>query len=306
MRQPIYFEYHMELRHLRYFLTLSDVLHFGNAARILNMTQPPLSMQIQQLEEELGVQLFDRSQKQVKLTKCGRFFQRRVRSILSEIEVSVEDTRSIERGDMDPIRIGYRSGIMLQEISFLLRRFQETYPDASLSFIQANVDEQYNAILDHRIDVGFVEQPVQVSEIHSRYQHISGIPVIKERLVMAVPDTHPLRERKKVQLKDFASDRFIFVDRQSMPSIHEMWVGMCQQAGFSPNIKCYADNLQEILAFVAAGYGVALAPESIANKWPGPIQFLNLRDNAYVIISMIFRNDHESKAVQYFRQLISR
>lgn len=294
----------MELRHLRYFMVVSEELHFGRAAERLNISQPPLSMQIQNLEEELKVKLFDRSRRQVKLTRCGETFLRRVKTVLSEIDSAVKEVQALERGEMDTISVGYKSGIMLEEITPLLRQFQQSYPKVRLKFVQASVAEQYQAVHDHRLDIGFIDAPVAEQSSHYTTENITGIPVVHEKLVMAVPTNHPLIDREVVHLHEFSSDPFIILNRQVVPSVHDLMVGLCQQAGFSPNIKYQAEQLTEVLAYIAAGYGVGFCPESASNMWSEWIKFLPLKEPSQVTISMIFRDDHESKAVQYFSDLL--
>src|SRR5690606_26640452 len=118
------------------------------------------------------------------------------------------------------------------------------------------------------------------------------------RFYMALPVDHSLAHRKIVSLKEFATDRFVFLDRQSVPSVHDLWIGMCQQVGFSPRIRNYAGQLPEVLAYVAAGYGISFAPESALRDWPGLIKFTSLREAFYVTISVIYRKDSNSNAVK--------
>jgi len=294
----------MELRHLRYFVVVAEELHFGRAAERLNICQPPLSVQIKNLEDELEVQLFDRSRRQVNLTRCGEVFLRRAQTVLTEIENAAEEVRAIDRGDLDSITIGYKSAIMLGEINALLKKFRLSYPFVQLKFVQASVTDQYQAVHDHRLDIGFIDAPVTEHSSDAITENVKGYPVTKERLLLAVPNFHPLCHRKIVRLSEFANDQFIFLNRQVVPSMYDQQLGLCQEAGFSPNILFHTEQLPEILAFVAAGYGVGFCPESAVNVWSDSIVYLSLKEHSHVTISMIFRNDHESKAVQYFRDLL--
>jgi len=294
----------MELRHIRYFLAVAEELHFGRAAERLNISQPPLSMQIQNLEEELQVKLFDRSRRQVQLTRCGERFLRRAKAILSEIDNAVKEVQALDRGEMDTISIGYKSGIMLEEITPLLKEFQKTYPGVRLKFIQASVAEQYQAVNDHRLDIGFIDAPVAEHSSLYTTEKITGVAVLKEKMMLAIPSDHPFSDRKSVDLSEIRSDPFIILSRQAVPSVYDFMIGLCQSAGFTPNIKYQAEQLTEVLTYVAAGYGVALTPEGTSNMWSGLIKFLPLKESNYVTISMIYRDDHESKAVQYFSDLL--
>jgi len=296
----------MELRHLRYFKTLAEELHFGHAAQRLHISQPPLSQQIQNLESELGVKLFNRSRRQVTLTTAGNVFYRRAREILATVGRAVEEIHELESGEMDIISVGYKSAIMLMEIAPFLKQFQSEFPNVRLRFIQGSTTDQYNAVYEHKIDLGFVDAPVSDFNAENFTLKIRGVPVVKERFYMAIPIGHSLAYRKLVSLKEFSTDQFIFMDRQSVPSVHDLWIGMCQQAGFTPHIKYYTAQLPEVLAYVAAGAGVSFAPESAIRDWPNLIKFLNLKEKFYVTISVIYRSDNDNKTVQLFSELCHR
>ncbi len=295
----------MELRHLRYFLAVAEELHFGRAAQRLHISQPPLSTQIRDLEEELEVVLLERTQRHVKLTKAGKLFRNRVQAILTDVERATEEVRALDRGEMDTLRIGYKSAIMLIEVAPMLHKFQTKFPNVQLKFVQCSVSEQYGAVSEHRLDIGFVDAPIGKTSENYANDNITGIPVLKERIKLALPKDHPLAHRKRVSLREFHNDNFIFLDRQAVPSVHDLFIGMCQEAGFSPKIKCYAPQLTEIMAHVAAGGGVSFAPESLADSWLGLIKFVPLKEKVFVTITAIFHIEHRSKAAREFSKLIT-
>jgi DNA-binding transcriptional LysR family regulator len=294
----------MELRHLRYFRAVAEELHFGRAAKRLHISQPPLSMQIQNLESELGVQLLQRSKRQVRLTRLGELFLQRIKVILTDVERAVEEIQAADRGELDTVVLGYKSAIMLEEIAPLIRRFHQSFPNVKMKLVQGSTGEQFEHVMDHRFDVGFVDAPVDSCGDADSLSPLRGVPVMVEQLVMAVPAGHPLAKRKQVRLEEFKNEVFAFPDRQSVPSVYDLWIGMCQQAGFSPNIRHTAQSMPEVLTFVAAGAGVSLAPKSISGHWVDQISFLPLKETMQVTISAIFRPDNESKAVQTFCEVI--
>ena len=294
----------MELRHFRYFAALAQELHFGRAAEKLHISQPPLSTQIQDLEAELGVTLFERSRRQVQLTAAGKVFLKSTRTILTDIEKAIEEVKAADRGELDTLSVGYRSSVMLNIISALLQQFQHEYPNLRLKFVQGSLTELYEAVNEHRLYIGFIDAPVSHHDVEKSHDNINGIPVLQLRLAIAVPMSHPLAGRKSVSLNEFESDDFIFMYPQSVPSTHDLWLGLCQQAGFSPNVKYRCDQLSEALTYVAAGYGVSFAPDNIHGMWPGQISYLALKDPAHVIISVIHRNDNVSKSVEAFSSVV--
>jgi DNA-binding transcriptional LysR family regulator len=293
----------MELRHLRYFATLAQELHFGRAAEKLHISQPPLSTQIQDLENELGVSLFERNRRQVKLTEPGKVFLKSTRTILTDIHKAVEEVQAADRGDLDTLSVGYRSAVMLNIISPILKQFQTNYPNVRLKFAQGSLTELYDAVNEHRLDIGFIDAPVSQHDADKSNNNINGLPVLQLRLAIAVPAGHPLAKRKSVSLNEFAADDFIFMNPQAVPSVHDLWIGLCQQAGFSPKVKNRCDQLSEVLTYVAAGYGITFAPDNIQGMWSDMITYLELEDPAYVSIFMIHSNDNESKSMQAFRRV---
>ena len=290
----------MELRHLRYFTTLAQELHFGRAAEKLHISQPPLSTQIQDLEAELGVTLFERTRRQVKLTDAGKVFLKSTRIILTDIEKAVVEVRAANRGELETLTLGYRSSVMLNVVAPLLKQFQLKHPNIRLKFMQGSLTELYDAVTEHRLDIGFIDAPVSHHDVDEPSKNINGVPVLQLRLAIAVPVSHPLAESNLVSLHDFAEDDFIFMYPQSMPSTHDLWIGLCQQAGFSPNVKYRCDQLSEALTYVASGYGITFAPDNIQGMWPNMISYLKLEDPSYVTISVIHRNDNVSKSIQSF------
>ena len=293
----------MELRHLRYFAMLAQELHFGRAAEKLHISQPPLSTQIRDLESELGVSLFERSQRQIKLTVAGKVFLKSTRTILTDINKAVEEVKAANRGELDTLTVGYRSSVMLNIIAPVLNLFQLEYPRIRLQFAQGSLTELYDAVTEHRLDIGFIDAPVIHEDAEHSNENVDGLPVMQLRLTIAVPSAHPMAKRKSVSINEFATDDFIFMYPQAVPSVHDLWIGLCQQAGFSPRIKYRCDQLSEALTYVAAGYGITFAPDNIEGMWPEMVIYLPLKEPVYVTISVIHRNDNESKSVQAFRQV---
>lgn len=298
----------MELRHLRYFDAVADELHFGRAAQRLHISQPPLSIQIKDLERELGVRLLERTRRQVSLTRSGELFLRRARAILSDVESAAEEVRRVERGEVDRISIGYRSSFMLQTFAPILREFGQSFPNVEFKLAETGVGGQYEAVRDHRMDIGFVDAPAITYPVDDEkdQDHLTGIAVMRLRMAMAVPTGHPMAKRKQARLAEFASDRFVMPERESVPTVYDLQIGLCQRAAFSPRVVAYAHQLPETLAMVAAGAGVCFATETLIGSWPGMIQFIKLRESAFVTIFAIYRRDNDGKAVQAFVELLNK
>jgi DNA-binding transcriptional LysR family regulator len=230
-------------------------------------------------------------------------FLKSARTILTDINKAVEEVQAADRGELDTLTVGYRSSVMLNVITPVLNQFQTKYPSVRLQFMQGSLTELYDAVTEHRLDVGFIDAPMVHDDAERSNENIDGLPVMQLRLAIAVPSAHPMAKCKSVSISEFAEDDFIFMYPQAVPSVHDLWIGLCQQAGFSPRVKYRCDQLSEALTYVAAGYGITFAPDNIEGMWPEMITYLQLQEPVYVTISVIHRNDNESKSVQAFRNV---
>lgn len=296
----------MELRHLRYFTAVAENLHFGRAARKLNISQPPLTQQIHNLEDELGVQLFDRSKRQVELTTEGELFYKRAEAILHQVEQAVVEVRKAARGESDTLVIGYMGSAILREIIPLIRRFHQLQPATRLEFAIMRSDEQYEALLDGRIDVGFVDLTVQPMSERFRSHHIEFDLIVHERLCLAVNHNHPLADLPVVQLAQLRDESFVTLQRHLFPSNYDKVVSQCKQAGFQPDIVAMSEQTDVLLAYVAAGVGVALVPACTASSWSAAVSFVPLEEIAWVDVHLISSADNCSPAAASFRSTCAR
>ncbi|HEX4984881.1 MAG TPA: LysR family transcriptional regulator [Burkholderiales bacterium] len=249
----------MELRHLRYFVTVAEELHFGRAARKLHISQPPLSMQIRALEQELGVSLLNRTQRHVSLTQAGHALLGEARHILGRVEQAVLTTRRAGRGEIGELAVGFISVADYNVLPAVLREFRRRFPLVNLTLRESTTDAQLRDLLAARIDVGFVLPPVSEPSLES-------MPVVREPLIAALPEKHPLaRKPGKLALEKLADAPFILFPRPNAPGLYDDIVGRCKAAGFSPRIEQEAIQMQTIVSLVSAELGVALIPASLTN-----------------------------------------
>ncbi|GAB3292182.1 LysR substrate-binding domain-containing protein [Parahaliea aestuarii] len=293
----------MELRHLRYFAAVAETLHFGRAARKLNISQPPLTQQIRNLEEELGVQLFDRSHRKVALTPAGELFYQRVEAILHQVEKAVGDVRQAAHNEAQTLVIGYMGSAILREIIPLVREFHAQHPLVKLEFVIMRSDEQYEALLDGRIDVGFVDLTVQPLSDRFRSQKVAFELVVHEALVLAVNPAHTLAGRERVQIGELRDEKFVTLQRHLFPSNYDKVISQCRQAGFRPDIVAMSEQTDVLLAYVAAGVGVALVPACTAAAWDTEVSFVALEPLAAVDVHLILNAENPSSAVARFRDV---
>jgi len=248
----------MELRHLYYFITVAEELHFSRAAERLHISQPPLSQQIQNLEDELGVKLFERTKRQVHLTEAGKVFLERCYLVLAQLEQAIAVTQQIGRGELGQLAISFVGTAMFTLLPEIFRVFREQFPAVELRLHELTTAQQIQALYDKQINVGIVRSAINEP----------GLSVecfLPESLVLALPETHPLSAQTQVALSSLANEPFILFPATMGPVLYEQIIGSCQQAGFRPKVAQEAVQMQTIVGLVAAGLGIAIVPASLQN-----------------------------------------
>ncbi|MCT9116523.1 LysR family transcriptional regulator [Cupriavidus gilardii] len=280
----------MDLRQLRYFVTVAEELHFGRAAARLAMTQPPLSQQIQALEEEIGVQLFVRTRRSVALTPAGQQWLPEVRRVLADAAGLPALAQRLARGEVGTLSLAFVSTADYGILPDLLRRFRARHPEVQLQLREATSDIQLDALAEGQIDAGLVIRPQMPALPHG----LSYLPLVREPLVLAVPqDWRPPGRRGHaaqadaarpdgapsgaVALADFAHEPLILFPRRSAPAFHDIITGYYARDGFAPVIAQEAIQMQTIVSLVSAGIGVALVPASLCNLRRTGVSYLALR-----------------------------
>ncbi len=245
----------MELRHLQYFLTVAEELHFGRAAARLNMTQPPLSQQIKQLEEELGFPLFHRSSRAVELTTAGNVFSGQIRSVLNQLDRAVDTARHTARGELGKIIIGFVGTATYEILPPAIKEFRSIFPSIDIELRQLSAPNQLSALLNGDIDIGFSHPPVASCELISR-------SVKKSECVIAIPKNHPLADKPAVSITDISKEPIISLSKEAWPSLYEDFIQLCNKHGFQPNIVQESTEYQMVIGLVTAGIGIAVVPDS--------------------------------------------
>lgn len=250
----------MELRHFRYAIAVAEELNFGRAAARLNMSQPPLSQQIRQIEDELGVRLFERTKRSVKLTPAGETFVAEARSILKHIDDAQKATVRTARGEVGTLMVGTVTSTdsgFYKAIVDILQRFAVRYPDIHVGLRTLSPAQQIQDVKDARLTVGFVNLPVDDPALEVRHVH-------SEPFVVALPKNHPLGRSQKVSARALAREPHVLCPRHLSPGYFDQVVSYFQKTGYPLNIVHEAaDNIYTTLALVAAGVGGALLPASL-------------------------------------------
>ncbi|PLQ01478.1 LysR family transcriptional regulator [Cupriavidus pauculus] len=268
----------MDLRQLRYFVTVAEELHFGRAARRLAMTQPPLSQQIQALEEEIGVQLFVRTRRSVMLTPAGQQWLPEVRRVLADAAALPGLAQRLARGEVGSLALAFVSTADYGILPDLLRHFRARHPDVQLQLREATSDIQLEALAEGTIDAGLVIRPQLPVMPHG----LSYLPLVREPLVLAVPDgwrpAGSATVPQAVALRDAAREPLVIFPRRSAPAFYDIITGYYARDGLTPVIAQEAIQMQTIVSLVSAGMGVALVPASLRNLRRTGVSYLTLLD----------------------------
>ncbi|MFJ3296800.1 LysR family transcriptional regulator [Streptomyces bacillaris] len=247
----------MELRHLNAFLAVAEELHFGRAAKRLQMAQPPLSQQIRQLERELGVQLFHRNTRSVRLTSAGESFLDPVRTVLDDLDTAVRAARSAGKGEYGRVAIGFAGASSHETLPRLTRAVRAAHPGLELVMTgQTYANTALSRVADGSLDLGFVRLPVTRPGVVHRV-------IDQEELVCALPSDHPLARRVSVPLDVLAGEPFVSFPANSGSTVRDAMTEACESAGFTPRVVQEAPDSYTILALVAAGVGVTLTVTSV-------------------------------------------
>ncbi|MBH8564357.1 LysR family transcriptional regulator [Nostoc sp. CENA67] len=288
----------MELRHLRYFVTLAEELHFGRAAERLHIAQPPLSQQIQQLEKELGFELFHRTKRNVQLTEAGQVFLGEVQQILRQLQQAIQVGQQTSRGEVGQLVVGFVSSATYNILPNILRDFRNRVPGVRLELHELTTDQQLEWLRSGRLDVGFVRPPVEEDTFNWEI-------IFQESLMVALPETHWLANQSHVCLKSLANEPFILFPRILAPGLYDLIISLCQQAGFSPTVTQEAIQMQTIVSLVAAEMGVAIVPASLQNLQRTGVVYQNIQESTpKVAIAMIWRRNQTSPTVQRFLKVV--
>lgn len=290
----------MELRHLKYFVTLCDTLHFGRAAEILHIAQPALSQQIKNLEEELGVELLSRTKRSVELTRAGSEFANRARLILANVKSAIHEVRTIGGVASQHLRVGVLSSIQLVQLTPLFTEFRVKHPEVRLRPVQLPTHLQLLELTSSALDVGFVDATSATLLADRHGIPLGSTDVLTEELVGAVPTGHHLASKGELDLAELSSLPFVVTSANSPCSLGSRVRALCDVAGFTPKIYCEAQDLPAALSLVAAGYAVTVAPACSVALWEKQVKFISLSTRPTISVAMVWRAEDTSVPLETF------
>jgi DNA-binding transcriptional LysR family regulator len=286
----------MELRHLRYFVAVGEDQHYGRAAKRLRVAQPALSSQIQDLEREIGLQLFDRLPRGVRLSAAGKVFLEDCRRILQEVHEAAIRAERAARGLIGTLRVGFtESASWHGVVPDALREFRRRHPEIDLQLSSLISLEQMEAVRSGGLDAGFVYVPTSDDEI-------AHVPVASHQVVLATPRRHPVSKLKRLRLRDLAEADFVWFPRRQHPANYDRLLQACSRGGLTnPRIVQEAVDQGTMLSLVSCGLGVAFVTDATRWRCPKDVVLRRVIDlRLPVPVSLIWRKDNQSPLLARF------
>jgi DNA-binding transcriptional LysR family regulator len=280
----------LELRHLRYFVAVAEELNFSRAAERLHMAQPPLSVAIRQLEQELGAELLTRTTRDVRLTDAGRAFLEGARGTLAELDRSIVDARRASSGELGRLRVAFSWGARFVTLPALGRAFRTRHPDVELL-----TEEMWNARMPTALRSRLVD--VAVSLCPEVSTELSYETIRSERVVALLTETHALAREQEIALDALADEPFVLFPREFAPRLYDSLVGFCRRAGFEPRIRSESFHTGWELGVLADVPVVALVPESVTRDLPDALVSVDIAEPTVRLDTAILWRGDESSAV---------
>lgn len=264
----------IETRLIRQFVAVAEELNFHRAAERLNMSQPPLSQAIRKLEADIGSPLFVRTNRSVTLTPAGHAFLATARQVLAELDQGVAHARRVAEGIAGRLALGFITLGPRPLIITALGRFRARHPDVAFALSEATTAEQVEALGKGALDLGFMRRPGAAGA------DLALESIQREAIHVALPAGHRCDTGGPVALAALADEPFVMSARRLGPAFHDQLIALCQHAGFSPRIAQEGRQMQTLVGLVAAGFGIALVPASVADRSRHDVVFRPIRSAA--------------------------
>lgn len=293
----------MELRHIRYFIAVAEHLNISKAAKHLHIAQPPLSRQIRQLEEDVGVTLLVRSKKGVELTKAGQAFLEQARKLVVQVGHATEVARHAQKGESGVVRIGIASGLG-GVVSKVVFEHRKRLPTVEIECKDIFSNFQNEALRDGEIDVGFLRPPVDQVNLNCEL-------LFEEEFVVVLPGTHRLANRSFLRLKHVAHEPLILFDRNFSSGLYDKILGLYSKHGLTPRLAVtHVEAHEEAGAImIAGGKGIFVGAGATVNRSVSGLQLASLplrEPEAKIEVYVAWRKDEESIFVLDFLNLVRR
>ncbi|ASE02135.1 LysR family transcriptional regulator [Salmonella enterica subsp. enterica serovar Teko] len=288
-----------ELSQLRFFLAVATELNFSRAAKRLNMTQPPLSRQIQLLEHQLGVELFDRTTRSVVLTAAGRRFFIEAQDLLQRAHVAMLNAQKMSQGNIGSVNISFVASAVYAFLPMVVARGKERYPHIDISLKEMTTGEQFEALRLRQSDIGLVRAPSALTGVSSEI-------LVSEPFVLAVPRQHELATLSDITIAHLDKQPFIMYALSAWQPFYELLTGMFRSNNIQPDYVQYIGSTLTILSLVNAGMGMAFVPESAARILFDNIVYRHITLPAGIesLLYLAWRDDNDNPAFKVMLELI--
>ncbi|WP_174847623.1 LysR family transcriptional regulator [Yersinia artesiana] len=266
----------IELRHLRYFIAVAEELHFGRAAERLRISQPPLSQQIQILEEQIGARLLARNNRNVSLTQAGTLFLKEAYQILAQVNSATEKAARLHRGESGELTIGFTSSApFISTVSKSLRAFRQLHPHVHIKMQEVNTKQQIEPLLDGRLDIGVMRNTRLPDALQYRL-------LLREPLVAVVHEESPLAAlpQGSVKFSSLAEQPFVFFAREVGTALYDEILTLLARAGITPYITQEVGEAMTIVGLVSSGLGVSILPASFTRIKVDGVKYLPLAEDS--------------------------
>lgn len=284
----------LDLRHMRCFIVVAEELHFRRAAERLGLAQPALSRTIRDLENDLGVVLFERSNRFVRMTKAGQAFLESSKSILNAVDHAIENTRRVSEGNIGSLRIAYTDLAIAGPLPRIFRTLGSEHPDIAFQFHNDVSIHQVRNLEDDLLDIGFITGPFTANGFEK-------LEICNEKFACIVYDEHPLAQRESISISELADEDFVHGSQKEWEMFYSHFLPLCHRNGFSPRIVQEGLTSIGIMGLVAAGVGITVLTESVCNSLPIGTKLIPISDGGAPIQTVaIWKIDKMDKTKRRF------
>jgi DNA-binding transcriptional LysR family regulator len=285
----------MNLQQIKYFLALADELHFWRTSEKIFITQSALSRHIKSIEGELGLELFERDKRNVKLTKAGEFLRDEYSRILTDFESVTRHAKQIAAGEMGTIRVGHPASIAFSVLPEFLRGLAQKHPGVAAQMIEVEATDVANALLTHRIDLAFNRELGRSNELAARL-------LMTENFALVVPASHSLSQKVRVDLRELEDEKFVLPSLDGKSEHVAQLNAIFREAGFSPQVRFESDFGATLLGLVAKGLGISLMPISYSHYLSEEVRFIKIppTSNLYAI----WRSNDKNAVLENFLKVL--
>ena len=291
--------YQIELRHLRYFLAVAEDLHFRKAAERLFISQPGLSRQIKQMEEDLGIQLFERHNRKVVLTSAGEYLKNELTRNLKSLDNSIKHAKLLQDGKHGKLEFGYVGSAMQELIPNLLVTFKKEHPNVQFGLKEMDNQKQIESLLHQKIDIGFVR-------LDRVPRGLSIQPILKENFCLVLPQNHLINSSNFKNLTQLKNEPFILFDPSYSPSYYEKVMQIFTDNGFSPIISHNTIHAASIYKLVENNFGLSIVPKSLQLGYNMKVKFIELKNiKQHTTLSIVWDKNNRNPLLNALLKMIS-